>query len=69
MAKEEVPALAVGNDSGMCKADFVGDARCAIFPSIVGGYNMPGIMVQKDSYDRDEAHIKRSELVCCFQDL
>ena len=26
-----------------------------IFPSIVGGYNMPGIMVQKDSYDRDEA--------------
>ena len=33
-----------------------------IFPSIVGGY-MPGTMVQKDSYDRDEAQIKRSELV------
>ena len=56
MAKEEVQALAVGNDSGMCKADFASDAPCVIFPSIVGGYNMPGIMVQKDSHDRDEAH-------------
>ena len=52
-------ALAVGNDSGMCNADFASDAPCVIFPSIVGGYNMPGIMVQKDSYDRDEAQRER----------
>ena len=28
---------------------------------------MPGIMVQKDSYDRDGPHIESSELVTCFQ--
>ena len=38
MAKE-VQALAGGNDSGMCKADFASDALWVIFPSIVGGYN------------------------------
>ena len=54
MAKEEVPALAVGNDSGICKADFVGDARCAIFPSIVGEYNMPGIMFGMDQTEQQQ---------------
>ena len=33
------------NDSGTDKADFAGnDALGAVLPSIVGGYNMPGIM-------------------------
>ena len=51
--------------SGMCKdtIEHADDAPHVIFPSTVGGYNMPGTMVQKDSYDRDEAQIKRSELV------
>ena len=34
-----------GDGSGVCKAGFVSDdASHVIFPSIVGGYNMPGIM-------------------------
>ena len=43
----------------MRKAEFASDAPCVVFPSIVGGYNMPGIMVQKDSYDRDVAQRER----------
>ena len=54
-----------GDDgSGMCNAEIASDdAPHVIFPSIVGGYNMPGIMVgmdQKDSNSSDEVHIK-----CC----
>ena len=53
--------------SGMCKAGFASDdASHVIFPSIVGVYNMPGIMFgmdQKDSNSSDEVQIKRSELV------
>ena len=30
------------NGSGMCLAGFAEDAPCALLPSIVGGYNMPG---------------------------
>ena len=52
--------------SGMCKAGFASDdASHVIFPSIVGRYNMPGIMFgvdQKDSNSSDEVQIKRSEL-------
>ena len=34
-----------GDGSGMCKAEFASnDAPRVIFPSIVGGYNMPDIM-------------------------
>ena len=41
-------------DSGMYKADFAGnDALSAVFPSIVGGYNMPGIMVGMDQKDKN----------------
>ena len=41
-------------DSGMYKADFAGnDALGAVFPSIVGGYNMPGIMVGMDQKDKN----------------
>ena len=49
--------------SGMCKAGFASDdAPRVIFPSIVGGYNMPGIMFgmdQKDSNSSDEAQRER----------
>ena len=52
--------------SGMCKAGFASDdAPHVIFPSVVGRYNMPGIMVgmdQEDSNSSDEVQIKRSEL-------
>ena len=44
--------------SGMCNAEFASDdTPRVIFPSIVGGYNMPGIIVgmdQKDSNSSDE---------------
>ena len=42
------------NSSGMCQAEFAGDdALGAVFPSIVGGYNMPGIMVGMDQKDKN----------------
>ena len=57
--------------SGMCKAGYASDdAPHVIFPSIVGGYNMPGIMFgidQKDSNSSDEVQIKRSELGDAFR--
>ena len=63
MAEEEVAALVVDKGSGVCKAGFSGnDALDAVLPSIVGGYNMPGIMFgmdQKDSNSCDEVQIKR----------
>ena len=42
------------NGSGMCKAEFAGeDALGAVFPSIVGGYNMPGITVGMEAHASD----------------
>ena len=42
------------NGSGMCKAGFAGeDALDAVLPSIVGGYNMPGIMFGMDQKDKN----------------
>ena len=66
--------------SGMCKAGFFSDdAPHVIFLSIVGGYNMPGIMFgmeQKDSNSSDEVQIKRCNVTavahdasCLFGDL
>ena len=66
--------------SGMCKAGFASDdAHHVIFPSIVGGYNMPGIMFgmdQKDSNSSDEVQVKRCNVTavaddasCLFRDL
>ena len=63
-----------------CKAGFASDdAHHVIFPSIVGGYNMPGIMFgmdQKDSNSSDEVQIKRCNVTavaddasCLFRDL
>ena len=69
-----------GDGSGMCKAGFASDdAPHVIFPSIVGGNNMPGIMFgmdQKDSKSSDEVQIKRCNVTavaddasCLFGDL
>ena len=69
-----------GDGSGMCKAGFASDdAPHVIFPSIVGGYNMPGIMFgmdQKDNNRSDEVQIKRCNVTavaddasCLFGDL
>ena len=66
--------------SGWCKAGFDSDdAPHVIFPSIVSGYNMPGIMFgmgQKDSSRSDEVQIKRCNVTavaddasCLFRDL
>ena len=65
--------------SGMCKAGFASDdAPHVIFPSTVGGCNMPGIMFgmdQKDSNSGDEVQIKRCNVTaaddasCLFLDL
>ena len=66
--------------SGMCKAGFASDdAPHVISLSIVGGYNMPGIMFgidQKDSNSSDEVQIKRCNVTavaddasCLFRDL
>ena len=65
---------------GICKDGFASDdAPHVIFPSIVGGYNMPGIMFgmdQKDSNSSDEVQIKRCNVTavaddasCLFGDL
>ena len=65
----------------MCtRLDFASDdAPRVIFPSIVGGYNMPGIMFgmdQKDNNSSDEVQIKRRNVTavaddasCLFGDL
>ena len=66
--------------SGMFKAGFASDdAFHVIFSSIVGGFNMPGIMFgmdQKDSNSSDEVQIKRCNVTsvaddasCLFRDL
>ena len=66
--------------SGMCKAGFASDdATHVILPSIVGGYNMPGIMFgmdHKDNNSSDEVQIKRcnvtavaDDATCLFGDL
>ena len=53
----------VDNGSVVCLAGCASDdALDSVLPSIVSGYNMPGIMVgmdQKGSYDRDEAQRER----------
>ena len=58
--------------SGMCKAGFASDdAPRVIFPSIVGGYNMPGIMFsvdQKDNNSSDEVQIKRCNVTAVADD-
>ena len=58
--------------SGMCKAGFArDDALCVIFPSIVGGYNMPGIMFgmdPKDNNSSDEVQIKRCDVTAVAGD-
>ena len=42
------------NGSGMCEAEFADDdALGAVFPSIVGGYNMPGIMDGMEVHESD----------------
>ena len=52
--------------SGMCKAGFASDdVPRVIFPSTVGGYNMPGTMFgvdQKDSNSSDEVQVKRCKV-------
>ena len=64
----------------MCKAGFTSDdAPHVIFPSIVGGYNMPGIMFgmdQKDNNSSNEVQVKRCNVTavaddasCLFRDL
>ena len=66
--------------SGIFKTGFASDdAPHVIFPSTVGGYNMPGIMFgmdQKDSNSSDEVQIKRCNVTavvddasCLFRDL
>ena len=66
--------------SGMCKAGFASDdAPRVIFPSLVGGYNMRGIMFgmdHKDDNSSDEVQIKRCSVTavaddasCLFGDL
>ena len=49
---KEVTALVADHGSGMCKAGFAGnDALDAVLPSIVGGYNMLGIMFGMESHE------------------
>ena len=66
--------------NGMCKAEYASDdAPHVIFPSIVGGYNMPGIMFgmdQRDSNSSDEVQTERCNVTavaddasCLFRDL
>ena len=66
--------------SGMCKAEYASDdALHVIFRSVVGRYNMLGIMFgmdQKDSSNSDEVQIKRCNVTvvaddasCLFWDL
>ena len=63
MAKEEVQALAVCNDSGMCKADLAGDgAPPTVLLSIDDNPEMLGTMDQKDSNSSDEVQSKRHKL-------
>ena len=48
------PIEHVDNGSGMYKAEVASNvALDAVLPSIVGGYNMPGIMVGMDQKDRN----------------
>ena len=63
----EVHHLSTLTTAAVCaRLDFASDdAPRVIFPSIVGGYNMPDIMFgmdQKDSNSSDKVQIKCSEL-------
>ena len=62
----------VGNGSVVCKAGFASnDTLPAVFPSIVGGYNMPSIifgMDQKDSNSSDEVQIRRCNVTAVADD-
>ena len=54
MAREGAATLVADSVSGMCKAGCAGnDALDAVLPSIVGGYNMPGIMVGMEVHESD----------------
>ena len=47
--EEEVTAVVIDNGSGVCKAGFAGDdAPRAVFSSVVGRPQVPGIMVGLD---------------------
>ena len=62
MAKE-VQAFAVGNDSGMCKADFAGYGEpLTVLLSIDDNRQMPGTMAQKCSNNSDEVQSKRRKM-------
>ena len=48
--------------SGMCKTGFAGnDVLDAVLHSIVGGYNMPGIMVGMDQTDMNISDVVQSK--------
>ena len=57
MAEEELVELVVGDDSGMCKADFAGDGvPPTVYPSTVERSHMSIIiveMIQKDMLTRN----------------
>ena len=64
--KRGVSMVNADSDSGMYKAESASnDAIDAVLPSIVCGYNMPGIMVgmdQQDSNSSDEVQFKRCKV-------
>ena len=63
---EEVTAVVIDNGTGMTKAGFAGDdAPRSVFPTIVGKWKMPSLMVsldQRDIYVGEEAQTKRGVL-------
>ena len=66
MVADTAAPLVIDNGSGMCKAGFAGDdAPRAVFPSIVGRPQYPGVMIGmglQDTHVGDEAQGKRGVL-------